>query len=571
MAKINPRRADLKATVSAFPGLGEEHSLAEPNAQEIRNFRIRQDGSLEKRAGWYVKHALPGTVRGFWKGNLNGEEVCFAVCDEVIYRIRSDGSRSPAGLLETGSNRVRFFLFQDGLYAQDGHALHAWRSSSASFEPVEPYAPLHGYNWHPTACGEILEQLNLLTPRLRVHYFNSTGTEVFHLPYPAKSIDLVRANGVTASYTLGADNVTLTVNGASDKNEIEVAFTRLYPHALCEQLQKTTGYYLDLEEEQQTLFLFGAPQGYRLFASFHVDAASMLNYCKLSYPNTDPLYFREQELLHLGSASRPITALCRQYDRILAFSAEDVWSLHWDKEAERREPIPVLHGVGCMNPDALALLENDVLLFNKGGLYRLHSTVGHPDDFAVTRLSSEVTGLLNPSKMTDVLLQVLPAENEIRIRDTADTQGLVWIRRIDSACWYCFDNVHANLLLQDGTSPAFAAGSSVCVFDRALSQDNGYPISATYQSGYLSFASPETVKRALRAALCAVTQGDSVRLLLETEQISREFLLQGKQSATPEVFDLRVALGRFRFLRFRISTAGIQKSLFYRFHLYSNL
>lgn len=569
MAKINPRRADLKAVISAFPGLGEEHSLVEPNAQEIRNFRIRRDGSLEKRAGWYVKHALPDVLRGFWEGTLNGEEVCFAVCAEVVYRILSDGSRTPVGLLETGTNRVRFFLYDGTLYLQDGYALRVWRSSAEAFEAVEPYAPLHGYNWHPTACGEILEQINMLTPRLRVHYFNSTATEAFHLPYPAKSIDFVRADGVSASYTLGADSVTLTVEGASPKTEIEVAFTRLYPHSLCDQLQRTTGYYLDPEEEKHALFLYGAPQGYRLFEAFPVEL-SMLNSCKVFYPNTDALYFREKDLLNLGSAQAPITALCRQYDRILAFSEERAWSLPWDKENECRDPIPILSGVGCMSADALALLENDILLFNAGGLYRLHSTVGYPDDFAVTRLSSEITGLLKPSKMTDVLLQVLPAENEIRIRDTGDAEGLLWIRRIDNACWYCFDNVHANLLLQDGPSPAFAAGSSLCVFDDSLSTDNGYPITASYQSGYLSFSYPEAVKRALRAVLAAVTQGDTVHLLLETEQLSQEFVLQGKQGLAPEVFDLRVALGRFRFLRFRIRTAGTQKSFFHKFHLFSN-
>lgn len=570
MAKIKPAGAVAKAVLSAFPGLGSGHSPNASCAQEVRNFRILADGSLEKRAGWRVKHALPDTVRAFWKGTLDGEEITLAVCGEVVYRILEGGSTLPSGLLVSNSGRVRIFRFSDRLYLQDGNGLYVWRASSSSFEAVEPYAPLYGYNWHPTAYGEVLEEINLLSPRLRVHYFNSTATEVFRLPFSASRIDAIRMDGIKPdSYSLSSDGVTFTVAGASTATAIEVAFTRKYPSSLLPVAESAKESFVDRTVGKETLYLFGASQGYRLFVSSPV-SESMQNSCASFYPNTDPLYFREEDLLNLGSTDSPITAMCRQYDRVLAFHKGGAWSLLWDKEEEKLDALPLLGGIGCMNADSLAVLENDLLVFGAGGLFRLHSPASRPDDFSVTRLSAEIEEHLKPSRMQDVLLQVLPAEGEIRIRDTADTEGLLWVRSTDEARWYCYDNIHASLLLSADHIPAFAKGSSICIFDDTLSTDDGSPIRAIYRSGYLDLSSPETVKRALRATLCACTQGDSVDLLLETEQVSSAFLLQGRQSLSPEVFDLRVPTGRFRFLRFHLSTSGLQRSRFYQFNLYGN-
>ena len=569
MAKIKPSRATAKETVSTFPGLGARQIPSRSCAQEVRNFRILADGSLEKRAGWFVKHELPGTVRAFWRGTLDGEETSLALCGDVVYRIDQNGEKTPAGLLSNHAGRARIFRFGDALYLQDGSGLLVWDGDTASFVAAEPYAPLYGYNWHPTAYGDVLEEPNLLSPRLRVHYFNSTGSASFRLPFSALSIDGVITDGIsTSAYSLGADGVTLTVTGAEARSTVEVAFTRKYPSSLFSVISKARESFVDRTVGEETLYLFGAPQGYRLFPSYPV-SESMYNSCRAFYQKTSPLYFREEDLLNLGSTDAPITAMCRQYDRLLAFHRDGAWSLLWDKEEKKLDPIPILCGIGCMSADALVVFENDVLVFGKGGLYRLHSLVSHPDDFSVKRLSSEVEGLLNPAQMQDVLLQVLPAEGEIRIRDAASTDGLLWVRSTEEERWYCFDNIHADLLLTLDHAPAFSAQGKICVFDPSLSTDDGSPITAVYQSGYLSFDSPETVKRSLRAALSACTQGDSVNLLLETEQLSSAFLLRGKEGTSPELFDLRALLGRFRFLRFRLSTSGVRRSRFFGVRFFS--
>lgn len=569
MAKIKPSRATAKETVSTFPGLGARQIPSRSCAQEVRNFRILADGSLEKRAGWFVKHELPGTVRAFWRGTLDGEETSLVLCGDVVYRIDQNGEKTPAGLLSNHAGRARIFRFGDALYLQDGSGLLVWDGDTASFVAAEPYAPLYGYNWHPTAYGDVLEEPNLLSPRLRVHYFNSTGSASFRLPFSASSIDGVITDGIsTSAYSLGADGVTLTVTGAEARSTVEVAFTRKYPSSLFSVISKARESFVDRTVGEETLYLFGAPQGYRLFPSYPV-SESMYNSCRAFYQKTSPLYFREEDLLNLGSTDAPITAMCRQYDRLLAFHRDGAWSLLWDKEEKKLDPIPILCGIGCMSADALAVFENDVLVFGKGGLYRLHSLVSHPDDFSVKRLSSEVEGLLNPAQMQDVLLQVLPAEGEIRIRDAASTDGLLWVRSTEEERWYCFDNIHADLLLTLDHAPAFSAQGKICVFDPSLSTDDGSPITAVYQSGYLSFDSPETVKRSLRASLSACTQGDSVNLLLETEQLSSAFLLRGKEGTSPELFDLRALLGRFRFLRFRLSTSGVRRSRFFGVRFFS--
>ncbi|MBQ9131242.1 MAG: hypothetical protein IJX62_02055 [Clostridia bacterium] len=569
MAKIKPRRAFSKELLSGFGGLGARESVSGGWAADMRNFRICSDGALEKRSGWLLKREFTDPIRAVWKGTVHGEELNLAVCATVIFRF-TDAQCTVVGRVSDASGRLTFFRLGTELYLTDRSGPLMWNPDTGGFEAVVAYAPLYGHNWHPTSYGDVNEPLNLLSSSLRIHYFNTNGSTAFSLPFFAESIDHVRVdNREVTEYSLNGGGDTLTVPSASTAATVEVAYTMAYAPELAEQAKACRRCYVDRRDGEERLFFYGAPQGYRVFPACSV-SDSMKNYCRVFYPKAEPLYLRQEDLLNIGDAKDTVQTLCRQYDRLLAFCADSVWSVFDDDEVGT-DAVPVLSGFGCSGADAVATDEKGILVFYKCGLYRLYSTSGNPDDFRLTCLSKPIAERLSVGSQTEACIWVDPMQHEVWVRRVGEGAGDVWIWNADTEQWYCFDGIYADFFLSWGDAVGFASDKQLCLFDSTLSTDNGQPFSAYYQSGYLSFSSPETLKRALRIALCATPKGNTLHLLVETEQTAREFQLAGKSIDAPQVFDRRMAPGRFRFLRFRIGVTGQVSPRIHNLALYSHL
>jgi len=570
MAKIKPERAFSREVFSGFGGMGTQGSLTGKWAADMRNFRIRGDGSLEKRKGWRLKREFTDSIRAVWQGTVGGASLCFAVCSTVIFRV-TDSSATVVGRVADATGRLSFFQLNDTLYLTNRGGLLVWDPDANTFSMAEAYVPLYGHNWHPSSYGDVNEPINLLTRRLRIHYLNTTGSTSFSLPFFAESVDQVRVNNVEVTdYTLDAAGDTVHIPSAANASVVELAYTMEFSSALADQLAACTNSFVDRRDGQETLFLYGAPQGYRLFPS-HPVSIHMWNACRVFYPQALPLYMREEDLVNVGNAVNPARALCPHYDRVLAFCREGVWSVAYDKEQACFDAVPVLNGFGCGGTDAVIPYEQDVLVCNRGGLYRLHATSGSPDAFHLTRLSAPIDETLRSQITEDICLWYHESKNEIWLRPIGESTGCVWILQMDSDRWYCFDHIAADFFMTlDGVS-GFAAGTRLCLLDGTLTTDNGEPFAAYYQSGYLTFDRPETVKRALRASLCANTGGNTLHLTLESEQSARSFALEGEAGDAPELFDLRIGMGRFRFLRFRVSVTGDQISRIHGISFYSQL
>ena len=201
----------------------------------------------------------------------------------------------------------------------------------------------------------------------------------------------------------------------------------------------------------------------------------------------------------------------------------------------------------------------------------MYSTAGQPDDFQLTCISKPISEHLASGPRSETCIYVDHMRREVWVRRVGEGDGIVWIWNTDTEQWYCFDGIYAEFFVTWGNNFGFVSYKQLCLFSDVLTTDNGQPFSAYYQSGYLSFSSPETVKRALRVALCATPKGNTLHLLLETEQAAREFTLEGKSTDAPQVFDRRMSPGRFRFLRFRIRVTGQVSPRIHNLAFYSHL
>lgn len=571
MAKIKPEKAKAKEIFDGFNGLEAQKTGHAVSAADIRNFRILADGSLQKRCGIRTHMMLTDTARAFWKGNLGGREQSFAVAGKYIYRIESF-SQKLINTLETETGRIQFLHYGDFLYLLTGTQILVYRGSTACFEEAKGYAPLYGYNWHPLNYGDIYEPLNLLSRRLRVHYLNTTGSTVFSLPFYAASIDEVRLDGtVSANYTLLSSKREISLTEESNiPSSVEVAFTMELDTDIRQELLQCTSAFSARDDEAERLILFGSPRGNLLFCANLADE-SMKSASKAIYSDSDPLYFSTQNIIAPSDSNHPVTTLCLQQNRILVFSSNSTYSLRFAEKSNTVEGYPLLCGIGCTAHNLQLYLDGDPIILNAGGIFRLHSSASTPNEITLTSISDE----MDMFRQSDFYENAIACEDishgELWFAAPNDTEGRIWIYNTAHKKWYCFDNIAPAFFFYYESTPLFGRNTDICAFDEALSEDQGLPFSASYQTDYLTFSYPEDQKRALRLTLCASVQGEETTLLVETERNAKTLCLPKAEQSTPCLFDSRVPIGRFRFVRVRLTDSGSKRSHFFRLALFANL
>lgn len=553
MSNIKPRHSFASEQFPSFEGLRDPPPFSKRGAVNMKNFRILADGSLQKRGGRSTLVAFSDELRGFWEGSLEGAHKCFAVAGARIFELSPDeGRKTLIGYTSGTEKEVGFFLYDSRLYLQDGQEITLYHSSTNTFEDITPYIPQLGVNWHPTQGGELLESPNLLTDRMRVGYYNSTGTDTFILPFYATAVDTVRANNVavTFDFTANTNKVVLTEAPATGAT-VEIAFRATVDASLQEQLRQCNRSFLFRNEMQEMLLLYGASQGYRVFCSKPV-AAERAAYSRVFDANSTALYITAEDELLLGDSEHPVAAMCRNHDRVLAMTAEEGYTILFD-DSGKAQSYPVLHGIGATSHRGLLHCENHLLCVDSSGVYRLSSTVGHPDDFTVERYPIERASAFAADFFRGASGYFDRMHGELWLWQSSDSAGRVLVYRPETAQSYAFDCMTAVWFADTSYGVILFGERKMQRMDDTLHQDNGNAITAYYQSGYLTFSHPEEWKRSLSLSVDVLFSGSSsLSVSLETERTSAVDLFGGV-GETPLHFDRRIPLGRFRFLRFRLT------------------
>ncbi len=561
MSKIKPNRAFAKEVFTRFGG------ISPGGADDMRNFRILSDGSLEKRCGWELTNTLPGSVRGIKQCVLDGRERLFVVCNNGVYSI-DNGVCKLLSSVNTFSGKVRFFLYRNRLYLCDGDEVFVYRSDALGFQAAQGYAPFYGYNWHPNEGGEVLEPLNLFTNRIRIHYLNTIGTNTFYLPFYVSSIECVRVDGVTDT-AFGYSDIDKAVITSRSGTSIEIACTialnsdhrRRLHHAL-------RGFCGRVEETERLMLSAPSDGGQYLYCSTAVSDI-YLNGSLAYYPDSDPLYFKSDGVLTVGNQEHPITTFFAEHDRVLAFWDRGASVIRPSPEGDTVECYPLSLDMGCTVPDLTLSQNGDPIIINEGGIFRLRQVTGEPDRFLPTLLSEGMAFVHSKSFRESAICTVDSAHGEFWFRDPGNSEGLVWVLNPETLQWYCFDGLFASLFYSVDGRLGFASDNRLCLFDDAITTDGGKPFEAIYQSGFLCFSSPESVKRSLRVTLCGF--GAEAMLELESERKSRHYSILAPDSSYPVCMDHRARFGRFRHLRFCLRDNGTRRSRWSRLALYSNL
>lgn len=549
------------ASITSFPCIDREKRYDGLSAAtDMVNFRRRKDGTLEKRCGYGEVLSVPSLPRAVYTGYYGGESVLYLLTESSIYRREPDDEYGYvyAGRVEKNDGDAAFVELMGGLWLFDGDDVYLL-SKDGIFESVEGYIPLYGKNWDPASQGEIYEAENYLTPRVRIHYQNPKAQGTLYFGRRVVSIHGVWLDGVEASKT----EVELHNTGCACESE-------LFRTAKEIELLVT----LDEEDVRHTVtsarraVVYGGAEDNRLFLwdgedknTFYVSRAVTHREAKRSdtLGNTTggALYFpRSAEEYRVDA---PITATSRYFDRLLIFTASGTWAAEFS--GGKLLVTSVHASVGCDKKDCAVLAGEAPVSLCGGQLWRWNARSTVQRECTAELLSSPVSDFTRAFSEGKTMMQYYPELSELWVTEGGNDSGRVLVYNVEAEGFYTYEGIYLDRLVPSSGMPVFTRGTSILSFSsERLSDPTGAEIRAYYRSGWIDFGSPAQQKRLVGFALLGSPDGERITVRVESERGHAAALdLYGEKNETPNLYERRVGIGRFRYLRFLFEAVGEAK------------
>ena len=533
-------------------------------AYDMTNFRILSDGSLQKREGYKLIPTGFSAIRGVWAGKLNGQKLIFAVQGASVLKISpEDMSYTSLGNITNSIGTANFIPYRDSLYLQTEKNI--FLISENGISTIEGYAPLYGKDWPSETVGEVNEPLNLLSKHIRISYVISKDSTYLYLDHLVTSVEAVYINGKlitdTSRYKLNTSLKYVTITGLKIGDKVSLFMTLDESELKKSDLLscKNAAVYGDYKDSM--LFFFNGNKKSAILASCAIDQKSLEEVTSI-YPETMPFYISATPIFKLPKDESRITAVCRQYDRLLIFTDDETWTATLSSSPLRKlEAITVNSSYGCTAPGAAVMCGNDPICVSDGTILRWTAETDEFNECNAYSISSGIDEMLSPSFFSNAIVTIDKKHSEIFFRDPKDDKNEVWIYNYASNNWYRFDGIDADLLfVYDGVF-GFISHTLVYIFDKAQTFDslkggNVQTVEAFYESHPSDFSVKGRKKR-----LCGITIGATLSGgELTVECISDGEVLSSRtfstESTFPTGFIKRVASRRFFYTSMRLSSSS---------------
>lgn len=494
MARISAADGMSILKIHAFYGLNEnldgDMTLKTGEMAEMRNFRITADNHLQVRAGSKTVMTLGSgddTARfyGAWRGTVAGKDCVLAAFGGHIYAVDiAAGTKRDLGT--AAKAETTFFAFGGKVYLLNGTDYKSWDGGATTgFSDVVPYVPLVQLSTTPEGAGTLLEGVNRLTGKRRVQFSPDGTAKVFQLPEKAiVSVDSVKVDGVavsgwTADKTAGT--ITFSAAPARGTNTLEAAYT------------KGTGAAGEVKAMRFSE-LFNGSTDTRVF--LYGDGTNRAIYSGIRYDTGEASadYFPDLYEMRVGEKNTPITALVRQYSRMMAFKTNSAWSVSYGNTTLATGDVtaafyvqPVNRQFGNDAPGQARLLENSPLTLDTGSVYQWvndGSKYVLSSESNAKRISDRVAKTLMSFDLTKVKTFNMKQEHEYWFL----YQGKALILNYANNTWYVYEDLPFSALLEvDAERYGFAENGDIVHFSRQYRSDNGEPISCYACTGAMDF------------------------------------------------------------------------------------
>lgn len=447
---------------------------------------------------WYarpvtaVSNSADTAVRGLWSGYVGGEEVIVAACSGHLWSLlETEGqwSKTDIGVIDS-SGPVCLFGFGGKLYCLDGTDYWSW--DGTTFVRVSGYVPCLAVASAPGGGGTTLERVNTLTARRRQRFSADGESTVYRLlEQNIVSIDRVTVDGAeTDAWTANLSEGTVTFSTApqSGTDNVEIWWTAPEDYRGKVVSMRCAEFYNGVTDSR--VFLYG-------------DGSNVAVYSDLTEDGTPTAeYFPDLNEIAVGDENTPLTALIRQYSRLMAFKAGSAWSIFYDAITLADGTVtagfycsPVNRSIGNDAPGQVCLVENRPRTLDGRSIYewRATSTSGNitNDQRNAQRISQKVENTLLGFDLSQSLLFFDKINHEFY----CVYDGAAVVQNTENEAWYVYTDFPALCLIvyKDELYYGTAAGELRRVSDDYTS-DAGEAIDAYWESGSLSFGKDYVLK-----------------------------------------------------------------------------
>ena len=557
----------LSRTYRGFDGIDRAACHSDTSgARDCVNFRIREDGSLEKRCGYRFLTDVGGAIRAFYSTLESQIPIGYLLVGNTAYRMNLlSGEKNALGTVSTESGNACFFFYKGMLYLTDGATIYEYRNGTLT-ETVG-YVPLIGKDWPCDILGEPNEPRNLLNRHARISYRIGSPASIFLCTrYPVESVEAVYVNDVLISperYYI--DDLFTTVNvkepETGDRVTLHLTFREAPYAASLANLCTVTDSVLFGGIEQNRMFLYGGGAGSTVYCSSLVSSEQLAESVK-HYSTSGPLYFPEGYAFTVGDGQSSARGMLRHFDRLLIFTEKDTWMSASD--ASGMEELPTLHinpDVGCPVFRGFTLAGNDPVTVGLDTVWRWTNDTDELNRCNAYSISRPIDSLLAKTDYANLGLYYHRATDELWMYNRVS--GRVWIYHVGKQRWYSYSGILADRLFDANGTVGFFRGSKFFLFDPSLTRDlesaeESREIQATYLSGMTDFGSDKKKNLASLTLRADTDTGGTLSVTLNgngTAPVSCSFVSDA-DAEEHTILSRRLSSGRFQYATVRLTATG---------------
>ncbi len=551
-----------------------------PSAADMVNFRVLEDGSLQKRSGFYCIAECEKDIRAVWSGSLENEQVTFIVCGDEVGRVDISGKALVSlGKISTESGNAKFIYFKSQLFLMDEYSFY--KVTPNTLKEVAAYAPLYGKLWGVAKKGTVYEPLNLATRHIRMSYRVDERLIYLCVDHVISSIDAVYVDGEEVTdksrYYFDRSLMSVCVMGLElgqivdlyltiDENELDLQIL-----SSC-KLHTVLGGYTD----SKLYFWNGKHEGV-MYSSRSVNKQSLWS-SSFIYGETIPLYVPLDASFETEDEPRKIQAVCRHYNRLLVFTDENTWMIDNSLDSTNflSGAIMINSSHGCTSLGAAVACGNDPICVSDGEILKWTAETDDLNECNAYSISSKIEPFLKPSFFKNAKILLDKKHSELLFYDPFDADGLVWIYNYKTENWYKLGGIDADELFLCDDSLGFVKGSAIFLFDKNLSHDvceggAEREIIAIFESNAIDLDVYSNKKRLAGMTLNASFCGGSIRAdyLSDSSEISSIVLKD--DCSYPTSFIKRLNSPRFSYLTLRLTAAGDATQRIYSTSIFTKL
>lgn len=521
MSFFKTQNALAKVECRGFGGIDTRDTAGRGGkAAEIVNFRVLEDGTLQKRCGYRRVVSMSSNIRAILTGYFDGEFLGYVLSGGQLFKVNFDmGEKKLIGSTSSISGEASIFYYLGNIFVIDGEEIYELRDDT--LVSSIGYVPLFGKNWGSNYPGEINEPLNLLTPRARISYIVSDNPTIFLATlHKVNSVQAVYLNDRLLSeseYVIDHNFNTINIPGLEAGDRVLVHLT--FDHKVIDRnrIAYNTRAVVFGGVNTSRVFMWGWGNKNVMYSSAYVSNAD-LRQSRMAYPDSGALYFPADYDFTVGDGRYDITAVSRHYDRLLIFTSGDTWVAESDACGIEEFPTMRVNSEhGCLSPRGCGKRGNDPITVGRQKIMKWTSNTDRLEECNAYSISDGIEELLSNRFFQSAVVHEDKWKGEMLLTDPNDVDGRVFVYNDSGDRWYTYEGIRADIFFDGPSSVGFVSGKDICLFDDSLSKDETSSttertINARFVSQPLDFGFSGRRKKLMMLSLDADLGGEAIEV-----------------------------------------------------------